>query len=108
MNEIVDRWSRLVRDVEQGYAQTIDDYTNDLSIRRWPEDARPLLTGEAVEWMDHRLEPLDARFSEATKEAARQLPGVGTEHWWECRIPKVLIGELAQDVANLGLRGDRA
>ena len=87
---------------------TIDDYTNDLSIRRWPDDARPLLTDEVVEWMNLRLGPLDKRFIEATHEAGRQLPGVGTEHWWERRIPKVLIGELAEDVASLGLRDDRA
>lgn len=82
---------------------TIDDYTNDLSIRRWAEEARPLLTSGVARAMDDRLRPLDERFRQATTETTERLPGAGTSHWWERRVPLVLVGELAEDVRRMKL-----
>jgi hypothetical protein len=103
LNEVVDMWAYLVASVERGYTMTIDDYTNDLSIRRWAEEARPLLTPLVAGSMDERLAPLDERFREATVATTATLPGAGTDYWWCRRVPKVLVDELAEDVERMGL-----
>jgi hypothetical protein len=35
LDEAIDDWSSLVDTVEIGYTLTIDDYTNDVSVRQW-------------------------------------------------------------------------
>lgn len=89
LNEVIDAWASLVDEVERGYSMTIDDYTNDLSIRGWPEQARQWLSPRVEQSMDDRLRPLDARFIAATDEVPRRLPGAG-DGWWATRLPKVL------------------
>jgi len=34
LNEVVDGWASLVRSVERGFDMAVDEYTNDLSVRR--------------------------------------------------------------------------
>jgi hypothetical protein len=102
LNDALGAWEHLVESVESGYTMTIDDYTNDLSIRQWPEEAREFLTPRVAAWMDERLAIPDARFRDATTEASRRLPTVG-DGWWVRRIPKVLVGELADDVSRMRL-----
>jgi hypothetical protein len=104
LNGAVDDWGSFVRTVEESYDMCIDDYTNDLSVRRWAAEARPLLTGRIRVSLDQRLAPIDERFRTATFEAPRHLPGAGTDGWWETRLPRRLVGELAEDVTALGLR----
>jgi hypothetical protein len=65
LSEVIDMWSTFVTVVDRAYRLTIDDYTNDLSIRRWPEQAREHLTTQAERWMDARLRPLDEAFCAA-------------------------------------------
>jgi hypothetical protein len=102
LNDALGAWERFVENVETGYSMTIDDYTNDLSIRRWPEEARAFLTPRTAAWMDERLVIPDARFRDATTEASGRWPTVG-DGWWVRRIPKVLVGELADDVSQMRL-----
>lgn len=104
-NAVVSQWASLVQEVEEGYEMTIDDYTNDLSVRRTAHEARQYLTPLILEALDERLKPLDDRFRAATYEAGK-LPGSGQAHWWETRLPRVLVGELAEDVDRMGLRPD--
>lgn len=73
LNEQMDSWSALVETVEGGYRVTIDDYTNDLSVRKWLELARPLLTERVRTSLDERLAPVDDRFKTATYETAAKL-----------------------------------
>jgi hypothetical protein len=101
-NETVRAWGSFVDAVERGYEMTIYDYTNDLSVRRFAEEARPLLTAVVAGAMDARLAPLDDRFRAATVEAG-QLPGAGQRYWWETRLPKAPRGELAEDVTRMEL-----
>jgi hypothetical protein len=104
LSEVIDMWFTFVTVVERGYRLTIDDYTNDLSIRRWPEQARKHLTTQAERWMDARLSPLDEAFRAATHPISERLPGAGTEWWWETRLPNLLVDELREDVERMGLR----
>lgn len=80
---------------------TVDDYTNDLAVRELLEMARPLLTSRVRDSLDERLAPLDARFRAATVAVARRMPGAGDA--WFYRLPRVLVGELAEDATRMSL-----
>ena len=108
LEEVMDHWASFVSEVENGYRMTIDDYTNDLSIRDWPELARPMLTERAVRSMEQRLAPLDSRFREATAPIANPIPGATGDKWRARRLPKLLVDEFAEDVARIGLATHRA
>jgi hypothetical protein len=101
LNERVAAWEALVDEVEQGYDMTVYDYTNDLAVREWLDRARPLVTARVQASLDARLAPLDARFRTATFLAATRLPGAGDA--WFFRLPRVLVGELAEDAARMNL-----
>lgn len=98
---IVAGWRDLVGIVEDGYTMTIDDYTNDLAIRDVVEEVRPFLTEAVRELLDEDLAPLDQRYESATRAASGRLPG-GSTHWWAQRVPKVLVGELAETSRGWG------
>lgn len=100
VNERVAAWEALVDAVEQGYDMTVDDYTNDLAVREWLDLLRPLVTARVQASLDVRLAPLDARFRSATVPAAK-MPGAGDG--WFYRLPRVLVGELAEDAVRMGL-----
>ena len=102
LNDVLSAWEQFVETVESGYTMTVDDYTNDASIRQWPEDARAFVTPRVAASFDERLVPIDARFRQATTETASPLPGAG-EGWWARRIPKVRVGELAEDLSRMQL-----
>jgi DNA-binding transcriptional regulator YbjK len=97
-----DAWRAVVEAIESGYRLTVDDLTNDLSVRDWAKEARPLLTAAVQAWMDESLAPLDERFERVTRRAGRRLPGA-TSAWWGERVPRNLVGELAEDVERMEL-----
>jgi hypothetical protein len=101
LNEQVDTWRHLVESVEDGYTLTIDDYTNDLYVRGWLDQARSLVTRPVALSLGDRLAALDERFMDATTVPRRHMPGAGPEWWY--RLPKVLLGELGEDVERLRL-----
>lgn len=61
-------WRGLIREVEEGYDQLVDEYMNDLSCRDWLELAWPMLTERVRTARLPELEALDARFLAATFE----------------------------------------
>ena len=99
LNAQVDAWACLVQEIEDGYSMTVDDYTNDLSVREWLDQVRPMLTEHVRNSLSSRLAPLDERFDEATAIPSRPLPGCGTGRW--CRVPRRLIGELREDALKM-------
>lgn len=101
LNEQVDAWQHVVELVEKGYSLTVDDYTNDLHVRGWLDQARSLVTRPVVLSLGDRLATLDERFVDATIAPRRHMPGAGPEWWY--RVPKVLVGELREDVERLRL-----
>ena len=101
LNERVAAWEALVEEVEQGYGMTIDDYTNDLAVREWLNLARAFLTARVQVSLDARLAPLDERFRAATVSPVRVMPGAGDG--WFYRLPRVLVGELAEDATRMDL-----
>lgn len=103
LNEAIDEWSSFVDMVEIGYTMTIDNYTNDVSVRQWLDEARPFLTPGIVRSMDARMGGIDVRFLAATEPISRHLSDSLTG-WWGHRVPEVLVDGLAEDVTRLHLR----
>jgi hypothetical protein len=96
-------WESLVREVEQGYPATIDDYTNDLTSRDLLQEIVGACDESLREELTASIEPLDERFRRATRpdEQGRIAefiePGAG---WWWSRLPLRLEGDLAADLAS--------
>jgi len=93
------RWRDFVTKVERGYDDSIYEYTNDLSVRDHLEavaaGAGPTLSAKVQD----AIAEDDRRFEAATQEADRPL-GAFTEEaptWWR-RVPRRLVGELAEDL----------
>lgn len=101
LNSQMEAWAELVSEVETGYGMTIDDYTNDLSVRKWLEQVRALVTEPIADSIAERLAPLDQRFLDATVVPPHHMPGAG-DGWWY-RLPRVLVDELREDAARMGL-----
>jgi hypothetical protein len=101
VNEQVEARQKLVLSVEEGYRLTVDDYTNDLAVREWLEEVQPLLTDRVEQSLKSRLMPLDERFRQATTMTRRRMPGAG-DGWWY-RVPRRLVGELAEDIERMNL-----
>ena len=97
-------WSDLVTGVERGYADSIYEYTNDLSVRdRLERVVQGAGAGLRVK-LEGALAEGDRRFEAATEEGARPLGEFGdaSPPWWWRRVPRRRVGELADDLESLG------
>jgi hypothetical protein len=84
----MDKWSRFVLNVEKEYRLTIDDYTNDLSLRNLIQEVLGACPENAGlnEWTNE----WDKRFEKATKKVKEPLlPERRNKKkgWWWYRIP---------------------
>ncbi|NPA06271.1 MAG: hypothetical protein GXO54_02580 [Chloroflexi bacterium] len=107
LNRLLQQWRALVTQVEQGYQDSIYEYTNDLSARDLLEEilqeVPPSLREQVASW----LRPWDARFDRATEKLDRPIlanlePAAAA--WWWFRVPKKLGKELDDDLRAEGLR----
>lgn len=95
------RWTKVVEEIESGYRGSIDDYTNDLTVRDLLDELLP--SGAQTESSDQlmrEIEPLDRRFEAATSPGERQLlrrffRGASNAWWWD-RVP--CNGHLAENL----------
>jgi hypothetical protein len=103
LDALLRRWSHFVAQVERGYDDSIYEYTNDLSVRdvleRLVEGAGAGLRAA----LEERLTADDRRFETATEEHVRPLGEFKqtTPPWWWRRVPRVRVGELAEDLGPL-------
>jgi hypothetical protein len=100
-SEHVRRWSRLASEVEEGYPLTLGDYANDLVLR---DAIKELLDASSPAVREQRLGELasiDHAFWAATQPARESawLNTTDPERWWWFRIPRVLLEDMARDVA---------
>ena len=99
------RWRWFVEAVEAGYDDIDAEYFNDLSSREQLEGVCDALRPDTRKQFMTRLNPLDARFRDATRQATQPIWGTTAEAgWWDWRIPKILIGELKDDFHARGIR----
>jgi hypothetical protein len=90
VDTLFDDWMSFVTEVEGGYAESVDDYTNDLTSRDLLEDliqdSQPSLRAK----LEAALKPLDERFRGATADDdGRALSRYFKikERWWWHRTP---------------------
>jgi hypothetical protein len=102
LESYIQEWAAFVGEIEKGYDLTIFDYTNDLAIRDILQRVLQLLSEPGRGMVEEVLEPLDRRFLTATTEIKRPLRGEDRS-FWRVRIPKLLVGELREDLESEGL-----
>ncbi|MFC9969866.1 hypothetical protein ACFVH6_03070 [Spirillospora sp. NPDC127200] len=107
--EMVGEWERLVTEVENGYEDMVDEYTNDLYCRNWLHEAWLLLDEHLLVIWSPRVEELDGRFRAATVDDDGQAVGyfhrVDPDLWWWRRHPRLLVGELGEALRSAGAAG---
>jgi hypothetical protein len=110
VSEMVDRWAWLVAEVEGGYGDLVDEYTNDLYCRNWLHEVWILLEAHVIVAWSPKIEELDDRFRSATIDDDGQAlsqfhriddPGM----WWWRRHPRLLVGDLGQSLRSAGAIG---
>jgi hypothetical protein len=110
IERLLDKWSRFVTEVENGYELSVYDYTNDLAVRDLimevaasiPERLRLILLRE--------VEPWDDRFRIATRRSSLPVaPGItrSSGTWW-WRVPRLLCDELRKDLESEGLLDEKS
>lgn len=103
--DLLKAWATIVSEVEQGYKLGIEDYTNDLAIRDILQELIQILSPDGQVVLKQLIEPMDARFLQATRPVDRPLlPPLGDESlgfWWY-RIPKEAGEDLLRDLHREG------
>lgn len=103
LNDFLAQWAGFVAAVERGYDDSIYEYANDLSVRDRLQDLAGAAPSTLRTKLESALAPVDARFVDATEDAARPLSeSRGDLRMWWRRVPKRRTGELAQDLEALG------
>lgn len=102
-NEMTGAWSALVAEIEAGYDQAVDEYTNALTCRDWLSLAWPMFTAPVRRVRQAELDSLDARFIAATEEdtdsrLAQFHDIVAEDGWWWRRIPSRRQGAFAREL----------
>ncbi|TQF03750.1 hypothetical protein E6W39_17820 [Kitasatospora acidiphila] len=108
--EMVDKWAWLVGEVERGYDDSIEEYTNDLYCRNWLHEAWLLLDDHTVLIWTSRIKQLDSRFLAATVHddglALDRFHGIPhPDLWWWRRHPRTLTGDLGRSLRSAGATG---
>jgi uncharacterized protein YerC len=108
--EMVDNWAWLVAEVENGYDDSVDEYTNDLYCRNWLHEAWLLLDDHLILAWSPQIKALDDRFRAATinddGQAVAQFHRISgfatTTMWWWRRHPRILVGDLGRSLRSAG------
>ncbi|MFF9483099.1 hypothetical protein [Streptomyces sp. NPDC014733] len=110
----VDTWAALVRAIECGYDDDIDEYINDLYCRNWLRQAWLLLDEHIVQIWTPQIKALDDRYKAATVDddgqALQQFlhqfhRPPGPDLWWWRRYPRILTGDLGRSFRSVGAIG---
>src|SRR6478752_8238318 len=73
LNDFLQRWSKIVIAVEQGYQGIVAEYQNDLCCRDMLAEAIHNVPDPISKQLTAILRPWDTRFHEATRDVARPL-----------------------------------
>ena len=104
---LVEGWEETVRQVEEGYSLTLDDYLNDLDARQLIADALTAATDQQRERINERLSQADEKMrglTEPTKvclwgeEVAEEEGWTAKENWWYFARPIKADAELLAEI----------
>ena len=98
LERLIDHWVSFIRDVENGYRDSIYEYTNDLATRALLQRIRTDVSPTLQHKLDVVLDDVDRRFILATEATDLSLTLNEDAPNWLNRIPKKLVGELQKDV----------
>lgn len=103
---LVYAWRDFVTEVEHGYEHPSYEYVNELGTRDVLDSLISVANGALKERLEAAVEPLDMRFSAATRLLERCLASdcVGRREWW-FRVPLRLEDALREDLVDQGLLG---
>jgi hypothetical protein len=102
---MLERWEYFVSEVEEGYDDSIYEYTNDLSVRDLLQVVVDNSSLTLREKLIDALQICDERFQKATEESKRSvLPDKEkSQAWWWFRVPVKPGLELKNDLQLDGL-----
>jgi hypothetical protein len=104
---LVESWEKTVREVEEGYSLTLDDYLNDLDARQLIADALTVTTDQQRERINEQLSQADEKMrglTEPTKvclwgeEVAEEEGWTAKENWWYFARPIKADAELLAEI----------
>jgi hypothetical protein len=104
---LVESWEKTVREVEEGYSLTLDDYLNDLDARQLIADALTVATDQQRERINEQLSQADEKMrglTEPTKvclwgeEVAEEEGWTAKENWWYFARPIKADAELLAEI----------
>lgn len=113
LRERIAAWEAIVAQVEAGYALDLDDWLNDMDLRRGIGEAIDALTPARRSrnmTLLGRLAASDERFRRATVETVKCVWGATVaaregwrpdRHWWYFRRPKAGNKRLDKDIENV-------
>ncbi|MFB8038606.1 hypothetical protein ACFC5Z_38000 [Streptomyces sp. NPDC056004] len=110
----VGAWAALVRVIERGYDDDIDEYIDDLYCRNWLHEAWLLLDEHIVQIWTPQIKALDDRYKAATVDDDGQAlhqflhqfhRQPGPDLWWWRRHPRILTGDLGRSLHSVGAIG---
>ncbi|MEU3782497.1 hypothetical protein [Streptomyces sp900129855] len=98
---VLEIWESFVDDACDGYAGTLFEYWDELSVRRFLQGVLddPVIRETAeIDWFAAEVARIDGKFRELLN-AGFAVPGGGPE-WWARRIPRVADEEMTQNVKD--------
>jgi hypothetical protein len=109
---LVESWEKTVRQVEEGYSLTLDDYLNDLDARQLIAEALVVASDQQRAAIEARLSRADEKMrnlTEPTKfclwgeEVAEEEGWTAEENWWYFARPIKAAAELLAEIGELGM-----
>jgi hypothetical protein len=96
---MVRAWRDVSEVIDRGYQLTIDDYTNELSVRGLLDEVLAVIpTGSVRDWVERDVQVGDERYRKVTHDVALPIFGGPDAPWWYRRVPNRITGELAEDL----------
>ena len=114
LDGLVDRWSDIVDEVEDGYPLPLDDYLNDMDLRDVLADALKLASSDVARPTVERLKLVDARMRAASvvtgclwgEDVEKDDKLDPSRQWWYYQHPCELNDELEAELDAWGLLVD--
>jgi hypothetical protein len=102
LQQLIQKWQRLIEEVEGGYNLSFYDYTHALEMRDLLEEIGTAVPPRLQREIASVIEPLDNRFMQATVQSAEPVDSrlaEGSREWW-FRIPSAAGSEFLRTLID--------